>query len=56
MAIAIDSNILIDLLGKPTAFTAHAVDTLCEIDNPADGSEFGNTKINRFSASGEKRL
>ena len=24
MAIAIDSNILIDLLGKPTAFTAHA--------------------------------
>jgi predicted nucleic acid-binding protein len=28
MAIAIDSNILIDLLGKPTAFTAHAVETL----------------------------
>lgn len=28
MAIAIDSNILIDLLGKPTAFTAHAVDAL----------------------------
>lgn len=28
MAIAIDSNILIDLLGKPTPFTAPAVDAL----------------------------